>query len=63
MRNYLHTYLLALTCFNMQIKISDPENKYIKLTSQYENHYRSGNGENVQWVVYIDAYPKPDLRW
>ncbi|RLU26184.1 hypothetical protein DMN91_002350 [Ooceraea biroi] len=45
------------------IIIHNPENRYIKLTSQHENYYEKGNGDNVQWVVYINAYPKPELRW
>lgn len=44
--------------------ISDPQIKYINLTSQHiERYYQGEKGGKVQWVVYVDGYPKPHLQW
>ncbi|XP_017797835.1 PREDICTED: vascular endothelial growth factor receptor 1 [Habropoda laboriosa] len=46
------------------IKVHDPENKFINLTAQdNDRHYQRGEGDKVQWVVYVDAYPDPKLKW
>ncbi|KAK2588224.1 hypothetical protein KPH14_004258 [Odynerus spinipes] len=46
------------------LKMHDPDVKYINLTPQdpkkyYQQHY----GGKIQWVVYVDAYPEPQLKW
>lgn len=44
--------------------ISDPEMKYINLTPQHtDKYYEAESGGYVQWVVYVDGYPKPHLQW
>ena len=46
------------------IKVHDPEKTFINLTPQDNStHYRLRYGEKVQWVVNVDAYPKPQLKW
>ncbi|XP_025269674.1 vascular endothelial growth factor receptor 1 isoform X3 [Camponotus floridanus] len=46
------------------ITIHDPQIKYINLTSQHsERYYQGEKGGNVQWVVYVDGYPRPHLQW
>ncbi|XP_076277206.1 PDGF- and VEGF-receptor related isoform X2 [Lasioglossum baleicum] len=46
------------------IQVHNPENKFINLTSQDpDRFYQRGHGEKVQWVVYVHAYPPPQLRW
>ncbi|XP_050465212.1 vascular endothelial growth factor receptor 1 isoform X2 [Cataglyphis hispanica] len=46
------------------ITIHDPQIKYINLTSQHiERYYQGEKGGKVQWVVYVDGYPKPHLQW
>ncbi|XP_020278228.1 vascular endothelial growth factor receptor 1 isoform X2 [Pseudomyrmex gracilis] len=46
------------------ITIHDPEIKYINLTSQHsDNYYEGKERENIQWVVYVDGYPKPTIQW
>ncbi|XP_012285918.1 vascular endothelial growth factor receptor 1 isoform X2 [Orussus abietinus] len=46
------------------IIVYDPDVKYINLTSQDEDrHYQRKYGDRVQWVVYVDAYPQPQLTW
>ncbi|XP_067203643.1 vascular endothelial growth factor receptor 1-like isoform X3 [Linepithema humile] len=47
-----------------KITIYDPQIKYINLTLQDTNrHYERNKGSDVQWVVYIDAYPTAYLQW
>lgn len=42
----------------------DPENKFINLTAQDANrHYQRREGDSIQWVVYVHAYPEPTLKW
>ncbi|XP_072744995.1 vascular endothelial growth factor receptor 1 isoform X2 [Anoplolepis gracilipes] len=46
------------------ITIYDPQIKYINLTSQHAKRYYQGKkGGQVQWVVYVDGYPRPHLQW
>nr|XP_033203848.1 vascular endothelial growth factor receptor 1 isoform X1 [Bombus vancouverensis nearcticus] len=46
------------------IKVHDPENKFINLTAQDANrHYQRREGDSVQWVVHVHAYPEPTLKW
>nr|XP_012229232.1 PREDICTED: vascular endothelial growth factor receptor kdr-like isoform X1 [Linepithema humile] len=46
------------------IKIHDPQIKYINLTPQHPaKYYQAESGSSVQWVVYIDGYPKPHIQW
>ncbi|XP_076631740.1 PDGF- and VEGF-receptor related isoform X2 [Colletes latitarsis] len=46
------------------IKVHDPENKFINLTAQdADRHYQRRYGNEVQWVVYVHAYPQPHLKW
>ncbi|XP_029159072.1 vascular endothelial growth factor receptor kdr-like isoform X2 [Nylanderia fulva] len=46
------------------ITIHDPQIKFINLTSQHiDRYYQGEKGGKVQWVVYVDAYPKPHLQW
>lgn len=49
-----HSYLL----------LSDPEVKFINLTSQHNDQYYPADKDGkVKWVVNIDGYPKPEVRW
>ncbi|XP_076660894.1 PDGF- and VEGF-receptor related [Halictus rubicundus] len=46
------------------IQVHNPENKFINLTSQdSDRHYQRRFDDKVQWVVYVDAYPPPQLQW
>ncbi|CAK9796532.1 Vascular endothelial growth factor receptor 1 [Anthophora plagiata] len=46
------------------IKVHDPENKFINLTAQdTDKHYQRREGDKVQWVVDVNAYPAPTLKW
>ncbi|XP_012522394.1 vascular endothelial growth factor receptor 1 isoform X2 [Monomorium pharaonis] len=46
------------------ITIHDPEIKYINLVPQHtDKYYQAESGSYVQWVVYVDGYPKPHLQW
>ncbi|XP_071630624.1 vascular endothelial growth factor receptor 1 isoform X1 [Temnothorax longispinosus] len=46
------------------ITIHDPQMKYINLTPQNtDKYYQAESGSYVQWVVYVDGYPKPHLQW
>ncbi|XP_076749941.1 PDGF- and VEGF-receptor related [Xylocopa sonorina] len=46
------------------IKIHDPKNKFINLTTQDTvRRYQLREGDKVQWVVYVNAYPQPVLKW
>lgn len=43
---------------------SDPQMKYINLTPQHtDKYYQVESGSSIQWVVYVDGYPKPHLQW
>lgn len=38
--------------------------KYINLIPQHtDKYYQAESGSYVQWVVYVDGYPKPHLQW
>ncbi|XP_043527965.1 vascular endothelial growth factor receptor 1 isoform X2 [Frieseomelitta varia] len=46
------------------IKVHDPENKFINLTvKDAHRHYHRQEGDNIQWTVYVHAYPEPILKW
>ncbi|XP_034952110.1 vascular endothelial growth factor receptor 1 isoform X2 [Chelonus insularis] len=46
------------------ITVHDPANKYINLVPQNpEKHYQKNYGEKITWVVDVDAYPPPKLKW
>ncbi|XP_011698334.1 PREDICTED: vascular endothelial growth factor receptor 1 isoform X2 [Wasmannia auropunctata] len=46
------------------ITIHDPQMKYINLIPQHtDKYYQAHSGSYIQWVVYIDGYPKPHLQW
>ncbi|KYN07332.1 Vascular endothelial growth factor receptor 1 [Cyphomyrmex costatus] len=46
------------------ITIHDPQMKYINLIPQHtDKYYQAESGSYVQWVVYVDGYPKPHLQW
>ncbi|KYM91172.1 Vascular endothelial growth factor receptor 1 [Atta colombica] len=46
------------------ITIHDPQMKYIHLIPQHtDKYYQAENGNYVQWVVYVDGWPKPHLEW
>ncbi|KZC11067.1 Vascular endothelial growth factor receptor 3, partial [Dufourea novaeangliae] len=46
------------------IKVYDPGNKFLNLTAQdSDRHYQRRFGDKVQWVVYVNAYPEPTLKW
>lgn len=56
--------LINFNISNIIFNILDPQIKYINLTSQHiERYYQGEKGSNVQWVVYIDGFPKPHLQW
>ncbi|XP_014471193.1 PREDICTED: vascular endothelial growth factor receptor 1 [Dinoponera quadriceps] len=46
------------------ITIHDPEVRFINLTTQStEQRYLAEKNEQIQWVVYVDGYPKPVIQW
>ncbi|XP_039309901.1 vascular endothelial growth factor receptor 1 isoform X2 [Solenopsis invicta] len=46
------------------ITIHDPQMKYINLMPQQSDKYfQAESGSYVQWIVYVDGYPKPHLQW
>ncbi|XP_011871094.1 PREDICTED: vascular endothelial growth factor receptor 1 isoform X2 [Vollenhovia emeryi] len=46
------------------IMIHDPQMKYINLVPQHtDKYYQAESGSYIQWVVYVDGYPKPYLQW
>ncbi|XP_076182482.1 PDGF- and VEGF-receptor related isoform X2 [Ptiloglossa arizonensis] len=46
------------------IQVHDPENKFINLTAQdTDTYYQRRYGDKVQWVVYVNGYPQPQLKW
>ncbi|XP_076244476.1 PDGF- and VEGF-receptor related isoform X2 [Calliopsis andreniformis] len=46
------------------IEIHDPDKKFIILTPQdKDRHYQRNSGDKVQWVVDVNAYPQPYLKW
>ncbi|XP_017764514.1 PREDICTED: vascular endothelial growth factor receptor 1 isoform X2 [Eufriesea mexicana] len=46
------------------ITIHDPENKFINLTAEAKDkHFKRKEGDYVQWVVFVNAYPEPTLKW
>ncbi|XP_034181640.2 PDGF- and VEGF-receptor related isoform X1 [Osmia lignaria lignaria] len=46
------------------IQVHDPEYKFINLTAQdADRYYQRQEGDKVQWVVYVQAYPEATLKW
>nr|XP_033321453.1 vascular endothelial growth factor receptor 1-like [Megalopta genalis] len=46
------------------IKVLESIEPYISLTTQDPNrHYQHHMGDQVKWVVYVDAYPPAKLKW
>ncbi|XP_032668208.1 LOW QUALITY PROTEIN: vascular endothelial growth factor receptor kdr-like [Odontomachus brunneus] len=46
------------------IKLHDPQIRFINLTSQHvETYYLGDKDDNVKWVVYFVGYPKPEIKW
>ncbi|XP_018340861.1 PREDICTED: vascular endothelial growth factor receptor 1 isoform X1 [Trachymyrmex septentrionalis] len=46
------------------ITIHDPQMKYIHLIPQHtDKYYQAESGNYVQWVVYVDGWPKAHLAW
>lgn len=42
----------------------DPDIKYINLTSpDNDRYYQRKYGDRIQWVVDVNAYPQPKLKW
>lgn len=45
-------------------KFSDPDKKFINLTSENsDRHHQRRFGDKVQWVVNVNAYPPANLKW
>ncbi|XP_066591720.1 vascular endothelial growth factor receptor 1 isoform X2 [Prorops nasuta] len=60
----ISTYTAKSKKTKTHITVYDPKFKYINLTSQDSDKYNQRkNGDRVQWVVYVDAYPAASLRW
>ncbi|XP_043268630.1 vascular endothelial growth factor receptor 1 isoform X2 [Venturia canescens] len=46
------------------IKVHDPNVKYIRLKSlDDDSYYQKKDGDRIQWMVQVDAYPQPLLKW
>ncbi|XP_014211548.1 vascular endothelial growth factor receptor 1-like [Copidosoma floridanum] len=55
---------LEITSTNVYIKIHDPYNTYINLTSDEENrHYIVHADNSVTFSAHVNAYPTPTLTW
>lgn len=59
-----HTRAQLIAKIDILFLIADPEIKYINLTSQHPaTYYQAESGGIIQWVIYVDGYPKPHLQW
>lgn len=47
---------------SVNLIVRDPGIKYINLSTN-KNFYKRQDGDDIQWVVTIEAYPQPDITW
>ncbi|XP_076382319.1 vascular endothelial growth factor receptor 1 [Megalopta genalis] len=48
----------------MYVQVHESLDPFIKLTTWDSNrHYERNEGDEVEWVVVVDAYPAPEIKW